>query len=59
MTRVLVSTARGAGKVPFGKLSKDSDWPKLTQAAEDLYRALFVDDTPGINITQLRSKLAA
>ena len=58
VTRVLVSTARvGAGKVRTGKLSKDSDWPKLTQAAEDLYRApLFVDDTPGINITQLRSK---
>jgi len=58
VTRVLVSTARvGAGKVRTGKLSKETDWPKLTQAAEDLYRApLFVDDTPGINITQLRSK---
>jgi len=58
VTRVLVSTARvGAGKVRTGRLSQDTDWPKLTQAAEDLYRApLFVDDTPGINITQLRSK---
>lgn len=58
VTRVLVSQARvNAGKVRTGNLSKETDWPKLTQAAEDLYRMpLYVDDTPGINITQLRSK---
>ncbi len=58
VNRVLVSESRvHAGKVRTGMLNKEQDWPKLTEAAERLYRIpLFVDDTPGINITQLRSK---
>ncbi len=58
VTRMLVSQARvEASKVRTGFLSKDKDWPRLTEAAEALYRLpLYVDDTPGINITQLRSR---
>jgi replicative DNA helicase len=58
VTRLLVSQARvHAGNVRTGMLSKERDWPRLTQAAEDLYRIpLFVDDSPGTNITQIRSK---
>ena len=58
VTRMLVSQARvEAGKVRTGFLSAESDWPRLTEAAEALYRMpLHVDDTPGLNITQLRSR---
>jgi replicative DNA helicase len=58
VTRMLVSQSRvEAGKVRTGFLSKEQDWPRLTEAAETLYRLpLHVDDTPGLNITQLRSR---
>lgn len=58
VTRMLVSQSRvDAGKVRTGFLSKERDWPRLTEAAEALYRLpLHVDDTPGLNITQLRSR---
>ena len=58
VTRMLVSQARvEAGKVRTGFLSKERDWPKLTEAAEALYQLpLHIDDTPGLNITQLRSR---
>jgi replicative DNA helicase len=57
-TRLLCSEAKvDAGKVRTGYLSKERDWPRLTQAAEDLYRLpLYIDDSPGLNIGQLRSK---
>ncbi|MFT5681801.1 MAG: replicative DNA helicase, partial [Myxococcota bacterium] len=46
-----------AGKVRTGYLSREHDWPNLTAAAESLYKMpIFLDDTPGINITQVRSK---
>jgi len=36
---------------------KDPDWPKLTLAAGRLYESpIFIDDTPGISIMELRAK---
>ena len=57
-TRMLVSQARvHAGSVRTGMLSRDKDWPALVEAAEKLYQLpVFIDDTPGQNITSLRSK---
>jgi len=58
VTRLLCVEGRvDAGKVRTGFLSREHDWPNLTRAAESLYRMpIYVDDTPGLNITQLRSK---
>ena len=51
--------ARGevdATRVRTGMLDK-SDWEKLTQAVEDLHALpIEIDDTPGLTISQLRSK---
>ncbi|MCK6506683.1 replicative DNA helicase [Myxococcota bacterium] len=57
-TRMLTSAARvDAGKVRTGDLSRDQDWPRLQAAAEELYQLpLHIDDTPGLTITQIRSK---
>jgi len=57
-TRMLTSAARvDAGKVRTGDLSRDEDWPRLQAAAEELYHLpLHIDDTPGLTITQIRSK---
>lgn len=56
--RVLGSEARvDAGKLRTGMLSKAEDWPALESANETLYHApMFIDDTPGLSITQVRSK---
>ncbi len=56
--RVLGSEARvDAGKMRTGMLSKAEDWPALEAANETLYHApMFIDDTPGLSITQVRSK---
>lgn len=58
VTRLLCVEGRvDAGKVRTGFLSREHDWPNLTKAAESLYRMpIYIDDTPGLNITQLRSK---
>lgn len=58
VTRMLVSQARvHAGHVRTGMLSRDKDWPALTEAAEALYRLpVYIDDTPGQTITAVRSK---
>ncbi len=55
--RMLCSHARiNAHNVRSGMLSA-SDWPKLTQAAGKLSEApIFIDDTPGISILELRAK---
>jgi len=46
-----------AGKVRTGMLSREFDLPKLSNAAEVLYTLpLYLDDSPGINISQIRSK---
>ena len=57
-TRMLCSQARvDSNKVRTGALNKERDWPRLTDAAETLYRLpLFIDDSPGLSITQVRSK---
>jgi replicative DNA helicase len=58
VTRMLVSHAKvHAGNVRTGRLSHDREWPALQTAAEELYRApVYIDDTPGQSITQVRSK---
>ncbi|MBI1977811.1 MAG: replicative DNA helicase [Candidatus Omnitrophica bacterium] len=55
--RLLCSHARvDAQKVRTGYLSH-SDWPKLTSAAGKLSEApLFIDDTPVMNVLELRAK---
>lgn len=55
--RMLCSHARiNAHNVRSGLLST-SDWPRLTQAAGKLSEApIFIDDTPGISILELRAK---
>jgi len=57
-TRLLCAQGRvNAGNVRTGYLSKERDWPRLTEAAEVLYNLpMFIDDTPGLSITQIRSK---
>ena len=58
VTRMLVSEARvDAGKVRTGRLSVEHDWPRLRDAADQLYRIpLYIDDSPGQTIAQVRSK---
>ena len=55
--RMLCSHARvDAHKVRTGYLAP-SDWPKLTAAAGKLSEApIFIDDTPGISVMELRAK---
>lgn len=57
VTRLLCSQARvSPNKVRTGYLDK-SDWPKLASAAGALNDApIFIDDTPGIPIFELRAK---
>jgi replicative DNA helicase len=57
-TRLLCAQGRvNAGNVRTGYLSKERDWPRLAEAAEVLYNLpMFIDDTPGLSITQIRSK---
>ena len=57
-TRLLCAQGRvNAGAVRTGQLTKDRDWPRLTDAAEVLYNLpIHIDDTPGLTITQIRSK---
>lgn len=55
--RMLCSHARvDAHRVRTGFLSQ-SDWPRLTNAAGKLSEApIYIDDTPGISILELRAK---
>lgn len=55
--RMLCSHARvDAHKVRTGYLAP-SDWPRLTAAAGKLSEApIFIDDTPGISVMELRAK---
>lgn len=55
--RLLCSEARvDAHKVRTGHL-EDDKWQRLSRAAGRLYRApIFIDDTPGISILELRAK---
>ena len=58
VTRLLCTEGRvDAGKVRTGMLNRHDDLPRLTGAAEVLFDLpIFMDDSPGINITQVRSK---
>ena len=58
VTRLLCVEGLIAGDaVRKGTLSKEYDFPKLIEACEVLHQLpIFIDDTPGINITQLSSK---
>jgi replicative DNA helicase len=55
--RLLTSEARvDAQSARTGRL-KDDDWPKLARAAGRLSAApIFIDDTPGLSILELRAK---
>ena len=57
-TRLLCAQGRvNATNVRTGKLNKDRDWPRLVESAEALSTLdLFIDDTPGLTVTQIRSK---
>ena len=56
--RIMSTEARvDAGKIRTGMLSKNEDWVRLEDAQETLYQQpVWIDDTPGLSITQLRSK---
>ncbi len=56
--RLLGGQARvDAGKLRTGRLNKQEDWPALEDAHQLLFHApIWIDDTPGLSITQLRSK---
>ena len=44
-------------KLRTGQLNSDDEWPKLTDACDKLYQApIYIDDTPGISVTEMRSK---
>jgi len=46
-----------ASRVRSGRLRRDVEWPALADAVEALHQApIHIDDTPGLTITQLRSK---
>jgi len=55
--RMLCMEARiDSSKIRGGFLT-ESDWPRLTQACGDLSEApIFVDDTPAMNILEMRAK---
>jgi replicative DNA helicase len=55
--RILAAQARvDSERLRTGRL-QDTDWPKLSQAMGRLAEApLFIDDTPGINLMEIRSK---
>ncbi|MDP8970574.1 MAG: hypothetical protein M3N52_08820, partial [Actinomycetota bacterium] len=55
--RILAAEARvDFDRLRTGRLH-DSDWPKLSQAMGRLAEApLFIDDSPGINVMEIRSK---
>ncbi|WP_301859300.1 replicative DNA helicase [uncultured Megasphaera sp.] len=44
-------------KLRTGQLNTDEEWSKLTDACDKLYQApIYIDDTPGISVTEMRSK---
>lgn len=55
--RMLCAEARvSSNKLRTGYMSK-SDWPKLTMAAGSMYkRNIFIDDTPGQTVLDMRGK---
>jgi replicative DNA helicase len=55
--RLLASEGKvDSDRLRTGRL-QDADWPKLSQAMGKLSEApLFIDDTPGLNLMEMRSK---
>ncbi|MCH4188659.1 MAG: replicative DNA helicase [Megasphaera sp.] len=44
-------------KLRTGQLNSDEEWTKLTDACDKLYSApIYIDDTPGISVAEMRSK---
>ena len=58
MLRMISAVGRiDAGDIKRGTL-KDDDWPKLSNAMQKLKdKPLYIDDTPGMNPTDLRSRV--
>lgn len=56
--RLLCSTALiDSAKLRTGQLSTNEEWEKLTNAATVLYGApMYIDDTPSLTVTEMRSK---
>ena len=44
-------------KLRTGQLNSDEEWTRLTDACDKLYQApIYIDDTPGISVAEMRSK---
>ena len=58
VTRLMCTEGRvDAGAVRTGKLNRDTDIPRLVDAAQHLHKMpIYIDDTPGLTINQLSSK---
>ncbi|MCI5851370.1 MAG: replicative DNA helicase [Sutterellaceae bacterium] len=56
--RLICSHGRlDAQKVRKGRLDDDGDWDRFTNAVADMEKApLFIDDTPALSVTSLRSR---
>src|SRR4030067_1612701 len=55
--RMLCSEAKVDAHRLRGGFLGESDWPKLTRAAGSLSEApIFIDDTPGISLLEMRAK---
>ena len=55
--RLLCSEARVSASKLRGGFLTESDWPKLTRAAGALSEApIYIDDTPAINVLEMRAK---
>jgi replicative DNA helicase len=57
-TRMMGAEARVNGHAIRSGQVNDEDWTRLTEASSDLgKRPIWIDDTPGLNLVQLRSKV--
>ena len=56
--RMICSTALvDSQKLRTGRITSQDEWSRIMQAATALYDApLFIDDTPGITVAEMRSK---
>ena len=55
--RLLCSEAKVSASKLRGGFLTESDWPKLTRAAGSLSEApIYIDDTPAINVLEMRAK---
>ncbi|MCH4179440.1 MAG: replicative DNA helicase [Megasphaera sp.] len=44
-------------KLRTGQINSDEEWTRLTDACDKLYSApIYIDDTPGISVAEMRSK---